>query len=1120
MKGIACDEWDILQDAVHHDLCIDANAAAFAEACVERAYDHLHAGIPCSTFTPLLCLHDRQLRLRHQPWGRDGLSDSRQRKVDEADRLIEVTLSAACAVVEGGGEVTLENVADRGDPSLPSWWPARKTMCPLSLHPRMVAAIAYLRLEQIHLPLCTLNPGGPQKWITLFATPRAAAILRALGRLRCRHLREEHGDAIGRDEFGNSLASLTASYPVQLSWWLTEVPLLVAGERVGGEIAWGDALHPVIRSAIEQARSEPPGFASFRKLEPMAAEARWSAVMPAPHVTPAEFDAERPSDAWTVEEAGSDDERASVWPSGAARPRRPRAVPMPGAPPRPISYEQIWRRVPEDGGRRTGYEMILEWAAKAESASHCIARGDDYDDPGTLVVPSDLKEGWARPWLLDTRDPSDVLPVRRSSRRTVFDGVRQADRAAFRAAGERNDWYRVDPDIMGQVGEGGLESRSFAGRYSVFQFHHAGYRHHFEEANAVNAKEYRASWLLGPFRLPPFEPMRSLPHNVVMQMKQKLDSSNTLYSAPSPRVTTDGSAFDVDAINGGVQAQNRTIVMPTAQSHASGAGITDAIVRRQSQFRAEQYVNDLSSAYRFLLLARSCWYEQCSYLAIVLVDPLGRRLVLVGWFVDPRLCFGGAYGPNRFERSARLKRAEVRRRQVTFDAAHPLPAGVRQVLSERRSLQEGGLLPAGSEQTQLGYLQVFIDDESGSTANDPVAMPADVNTTDGHAPRFVDVMAFLAATAAMGARAAQPGTRVVAHCCIAIDTALQLGLEVASGKTACGDAIVVLGLRSDVARDRLDCPPAKAKIMTAELLVMREQALTAAPIDRMMAERNVGRLCNVSQVDPTVLFLIHVGYALVHAATQPTASSPRRRQRWLHLRRGGATAIQLVALVDNSVSSLAEARGVPLVTAPAFPPRGTPGTLVTITDASGEDGAGGFAFLAGRPREVWIVHAPWPADVRRALARSAMPHAARQQSAPEQVMSMPAGELFVPWAVAEAVRASGQVVARTIAVMDCKPAVFALSSGKSKAPLLRSILGAARSVMEQWLGVHVRREFNTDADLLSHPPTAATVVDRARAAGLTVHVLDGHRSVEGDEGGFPQQCWQLLREWMAALKPM
>ena len=102
----------------------------------------------------------------------------------------------------------------------------------------------------------------------------------------------------------------------------------------------------------------------------------------------------------------------------------------------------------------------------------------------------------------------------------------------------------------------------------------------------------------------------------------------------------------------------------------------------------------------------------------------------------------------------------------------------------------------------------FLDDESGSTANDPVPMPADVNTSQPQAPRFIDIAHLLECTLSEGGRPATAGTRVVAHCCLAWDTALRLHLEVAS-KVACGDALVVLGLRVDIAADRLDFRDAK-----------------------------------------------------------------------------------------------------------------------------------------------------------------------------------------------------------------------------------------------------------------------------------------------------------------------
>ena len=179
-KGIVCDEWDVRQDAVHGDLLLEANQLRLVADCEELGYAHLHAGIPCSTFSPILCMRGRQLRLRSQPWGRDGLAGEGLRRVGEADELIRATLAAAYVVFDLGGEVTLENVADRGDPDTPAWWPARAAMCPLALHPLIIAAMRYMGMVRLCLPMCALNPGGPQKWIELFATSGAAHVLRHL----------------------------------------------------------------------------------------------------------------------------------------------------------------------------------------------------------------------------------------------------------------------------------------------------------------------------------------------------------------------------------------------------------------------------------------------------------------------------------------------------------------------------------------------------------------------------------------------------------------------------------------------------------------------------------------------------------------------------------------------------------------------------------------------------------------------------------------------------------------------------------------------------------------------------------------------------------------------------
>ena len=46
-----------------------------------------------------------------------------------------------------------------------------------------------------------------------------------------------------------------------------------------------------------------------------------------------------------------------------------------------------------------------------------------------------------------------------------------------------------------------------------------------------------------------------------------------------------------------------------------------------------------------------------------------------------------------------------------------------------------------------------------------------------------------------------------------------------------------------------------------------------------------------------------------------------------------------------------------------------------MTDASGEDGTGGYAFHPGTPGVVWLMADAWPDDVLAALAHAAAPRA-------------------------------------------------------------------------------------------------------------------------------------------------
>ena len=115
---------------------------------------------------------------------------------------------------------------------------------------------------------------------------------------------------------------------------------------------------------------------------------------------------------------------------------------------------------------------------------------------------------------------------------------------------------------------------------------------------------------------------------------------------------------------------------------------------------------------------------------------------------------------------------------------------------------------------------------------------------------------------------------------------------------------------------------------------------------------------------------------------------------------------------------------------------------------------------------------------------------------------MPAGEVFASLALAEAVVAHlGREFEAVIAIGDCSPAASALSSGYSRSPQMRALVGACGRSAPRWLGVHVPREWNLDADRLSHPSGCGVVCDSIAGAGWTVCKLDP-----------PKGLWSLLRE--------
>ena len=143
------------------------------------------------------------------------------------------------------------------------------------------------------------------------------------------------------------------------------------------------------------------------------------------------------------------------------------------------------------------------------------------------------------------------------------------------------------------------------------------------------------------------------------------------------------------------------------------------------------------------------------------------------------------------------------------------------------------------------------------------------------------------------------------------------------------------------------------------------------------------------------------------------------------------------------------------------------------------------------------------------MARSAMRAAERP---PGSLFSMPAAELFATYAVADVpirdMANSGEPVTAVVAVGDCMPAARVISAARARVPLMHGIMGHMRNNTEQWLGVHVPRELNTDPDLLSHPSSAHRVVEALKSSGVAVA-----------ESGAHPEAWLKLSQLLASPRP-
>ena len=615
-----------------------------------------------------------------------------------------------------------------------------------------------------------------------------------------------------------------------------------------------------------------------------------------------------------------------------------------------------------------------------------------------------------------------------------------------------------------------MEVRSVCSLDIVLAFHHDSLLQEVSMAGESVRSHIREEWVAPPVRHLPFVPCRLQPRGVVMQHRSRLQADGvTLEEYEKPRITTDSSFGGPDSVNAGVAPSERSVLLPSIQSLAQGWSICQSALD-SSDSPALGYCIDAESAYSFCHIQEADLWTQC----FVWWDDSASA----GVAVDRRMGFGGSFAPNRFERVSTFVAAYAQFMQAQFDTDQPPPASSLRFAIHRLELQRLGKLPPSVSQLHPRYLQVFMDDFTGVAGSDLVTLPACVSHLQIEPKHMI----------AAGCTPAPPNSRVQVHALLTMLALERLGLHAAPQKVACGSPLPALGLLVVGEEGVVRCPSGKRKAVLADVDLQRALAVDHASVDRKKAERLVGRLCNLSQVAPALRHHLGAGYALVNSSW-PGA---RRGEGAVRLKVGGPVMRAWLGLLDCATAVISANIGVCMAPQLRASPRVAPGCLTSVTDASGDDGFGGYAFCADSPSIVYVMSEWWPAFALTALKASACEAQAKLReegrASALPYLSMPAAELFASVVLPRAVARVAHVSA-TFAVGDCGPSVGVISAMHSGNEQMRAILEVALDMGLPLVSVKVPREANLDADRLSHPDQLGEVLEDATGAGFHVIVL-------------------------------
>ena len=1057
-------EIDILIGGSSHDMACPMVATELAQRVASGEFAVVFLAPPCSSYS---VAHRPKLRSASQPEGITPVPAEWRMYLAKHNRITSAAFDIVAAARLSGAHVMMENPADRGTEG-PAYWHKHRDHGSLWRTARARAA----ELTQITFSQCALGSTW-QKHTTIAASPTLADSMTVLSAMQCAHGHGRHpAQAHGRDASGASQASKAAAYPTAMNAYIAAA-IIVAG--VTRRAAWPPSL-------LQQPNPRAPFSTELPQLTANAVHARRYAPLrfaSTANRIPASLREERASP--------FPNQLAGVMHTSASRRALKKGRRLPPPPRFPTSAEPTSRPAPQEVHVRDLFllgvydEYVTPWLAEATRAAELLMKGARPPKIATVVLPQAALRPFARGTVWQCLDPERCSPVQPSDRHTIFPGRRQIDRAAMRAIAAELGWD--DDDIIQQIGEGGIETRSECQLSTVLSWHHTGFHRQLAAARHVIDGEIQDEWVSEPLASLPFVPCRVLPRNVVMQQRTRKRADGTIEQYQKPRISTDCSDGAEESVNGGVPPHERDIELPSVQQFGRAVAMVDAAgttpadeAAGEAPTRAEMYIVDATAAYRFCPLNITQLYTQ-----VFAYWTIGDEGIKVGFCVDRRMMFGGSYAPNRFERISRLIGAYIQLQQRRFDERQPPPPCAQRWQRMRRGRQLAGLLELHPAEAEPRSLQVFIDDWMGSSLNDTVTLEPALAALD-IAP---------SATTNVGGIPSAPSSRTRAHACIAILGLRTAGLEAAEDKTLLGTPVVALGIRADRKRKLLDIPTSKGEAVAAELQTAQEAAQGPQPSARREAvEQLTGRLCHLAQVSPEIAPALRGGYSLIHAPSRHTS---------LAMRRGSTGHRQWIELLSTAARAVRENLGVCLSPRRAFPSPDSVGTATAFSDASGDDGVGGYLTLSDEPGTVWVVSQTWPADIATALARSA------QGTRGQNSLAMPAAELFGMWAIPVAARTRGMSATSVIAVGDCQPAVARLTvphgGSADGSTQMRALAVLARASIPDMLAVHIPRELNTISDDLSHPARLPSVLESIAAAGLAAVVCQ-----------IPEECWTELRK--------